>query len=85
MRFYFPTFYPMIPNETLFNGLCYNIILVNLWTTALIQLSVSVLREWMCQGEESGGCLGSEADNVFLPDEKFKGRTAAYVIWNHMI
>ena len=36
MRFYFPTFYPMIPNETLFNGLCYNIILVNLWTTALI-------------------------------------------------
>ena len=84
MRFYFITYYPMIQNETLFNGLCYNIILLNLWTTAIVQLSVSVLREWMCTGQEEGGCNGS-SDIGFDPSEKFKGRTAAYVIWNHKI
>lgn len=46
-RLYIPTYYPLTPNETLYNGLLYNVTLFNIWTFAILQLCVSSLKEWL--------------------------------------
>jgi hypothetical protein len=43
LRFYSCTFYPIVKNETLMNGILYNVQIFNFCAVALVQLSVSVL------------------------------------------
>lgn len=80
LRFYFCTFFPLQESETLFNGIMYNIILLNLWTLTIIQMWTSAFREWMCQGGESVCDV-----NLLDPNVYEHGRTHAFLIWDYHI
>ena len=39
------TYSPLSPKETLYNCICYNVLLWNLWSTAIIQLLISAFKQ----------------------------------------
>lgn len=44
VRFVFYSYSPMSPRETLYNNICYNVFLVNLWSAAIIQLMIQMFK-----------------------------------------
>lgn len=45
IRFVIYTYSPISPRETLYNNICYNVFLCNLWSTAIIQLLIQAFKK----------------------------------------
>mmetsp|Transcript_44748 Transcript_44748/g.32779 ORF Transcript_44748/g.32779 Transcript_44748/m.32779 type:complete len:194 (+) Transcript_44748:306-887(+) len=53
MRFFFFTFYPMVPKETFVNAFFFNALLINVWMFALVQFIVQMFSEYVRKSDIS--------------------------------
>mmetsp|Transcript_1719 Transcript_1719/g.1627 ORF Transcript_1719/g.1627 Transcript_1719/m.1627 type:complete len:415 (+) Transcript_1719:234-1478(+) len=53
MRFFFFTFYPMVPKETFVNAFFFNALLINVWMFSLIQFMVVLFSEYVRKSDIS--------------------------------
>jgi hypothetical protein len=54
IRFVVYTYSPMSPRETLYNNICYNVFLINVWSAAIVQLLIQIFKTSLSDINASG-------------------------------
>lgn len=78
LRFFFVSFYPILPKETFINSFMANCLVVNLWMTALIQF-MNVLFRGYLRGTMTAKIFEVQVRNMYFFSWFF--RNNVFVIW----
>jgi len=78
LRFFFVSFYPIVPKETFINAFMANCLTVNLWMAALIQLMNVMFRGYL-RGTQSAKIFEVQIRNMYFFSWFFTSNF--FVIW----
>ena len=78
LRFFFVSFYPIIPKETFTNSFMANCMVMNLWMSALIQFMNILFRGYL-RGTSSAKLFNVQVRNMYFFNWFFRGNF--FVIW----